>query len=103
MLARFFVDRPVLATVLSIVIVIIGLVALTQLPVAQYPEVTPPTVQVAAIYPGANAETVAKTVATPIEQEVNGVEGMIYMASRCTNDGPTSISASASTRTWRTC
>lgn len=87
MLARFFVDRPVLATVLSIVIVIIGLVALTQLPVAQYPEVTPPTVQVAAIYPGANAETVAKTVATPIEQEVNGVEGMIYMASRCTNDG----------------
>ena len=87
MLARFFVDRPVLATVLSIVIVIIGSVALTQLPVAQYPDVTPPTVQVAAIYPGANAETVAKTVATPIEQEVNGVEGMIYMASRCTNDG----------------
>jgi multidrug efflux pump len=87
MLARFFVDRPVLATVLSIVIVIIGSVALTQLPVAQYPEVTPPTVQVAALYPGANAETVAKTVATPIEQEVNGVEGMIYMASRCTNDG----------------
>src|SRR3990170_2817306 len=87
MFARFFVDRPVLATVLSLVIVIVGLVALTRLPIAQYPEVTPPTIQVSAIYPGANAETVATTVATPIEAEVNGVERMLYMASRCTNDG----------------
>lgn len=87
MFARFFVDRPVFATVLSLVIVIIGLVALTRLPVAQYPEVAPPTIQVSAVYPGADAETVASTVATPIEQEVNGVERMLYMSSRCTNDG----------------
>ena len=87
MFARFFVDRPIFATVLSLLIVILGLVALTRLPVAQYPEVTPPTIQVAACYPGANAKTVADTVATPIEQQVNGVEKMIYMASRSTNDG----------------
>jgi multidrug efflux pump subunit AcrB len=87
MFARFFVDRPVFATVLSLVIVIIGGVAYSRLPVAQYPEVAPPTVQVSASYPGADAETVATTVAFPIEQEVNGVEGSIYMASRCTNDG----------------
>jgi len=73
--------------VLSIVIVIVGVVALTQLPIAQYPEVAPPTVQVTATYPGANAKTVADTVATPIEQEVNGVERMLYMSSKCTNDG----------------
>jgi multidrug efflux pump len=87
MFARFFVDRPIFATVLSLAIVIVGLVALTRLPIAQYPEVAPPTVQVSATYPGADAETVATTVATPIEQEVNGVERMLYMASRCTNDG----------------
>lgn len=87
MFARFFVDRPIFATVLSAVIVIVGLVALSQLPVAQYPEVTPPTIQVSTTYPGANAATVAETVATPIEQEVNGVERMLYMASRSTNDG----------------
>ena len=87
MFARFFVDRPIAATVLSLVIVILGLVGLMRLPVAQYPDVAPPTIQVAAAYPGADAETVATTVATPIEQEVNGVEGMLYMASRCTNDG----------------
>jgi multidrug efflux pump len=87
MFARFFVDRPIFATVLSLVIVIVGLVALTRLPIAQYPEVSPPTIQVSAVYPGADAETVATTVATPIEQEVNGVERMLYMASRCTNDG----------------
>ncbi len=87
MFARFFVDRPIFATVLSLVIVIVGLVALTRLPIAQYPEVAPPTIQVSAVYPGADAETVASTVATPIEQEVNGVERMLYMASRCTNDG----------------
>ena len=87
MISRFFIDRPIFATVLSIVIVILGVVALSGLPIAQYPDVAPPTVQVTATYPGANAVTVAETVATPIEQEVNGVERMLYMSSRCTNDG----------------
>uniref|UniRef100_A0A7C2JYD6 Multidrug efflux RND transporter permease subunit n=1 Tax=Schlesneria paludicola TaxID=360056 RepID=A0A7C2JYD6_9PLAN len=87
MISHFFIDRPIFATVLSIVIVIVGVVAVTQLPIAQYPEVAPPVVQVTATYPGANATTVAETVATPIELEVNGVERMLYMASKCTNDG----------------
>src|SRR5215831_17113184 len=87
MFARFFVDRPVFATVISVVIVIIGLVALMKLPIAQYPEIAPPTITVTASYPGANARVVSETVAAPIEQEVNGVENMIYMSSRCTNDG----------------
>src|ERR1700689_3679238 len=87
MFARFFVDRPIFATVLSVVIVLVGLVALVKLPVAQYPEIVPPTISVTASYPGANARVVADTVATPIEQEINGVENMLYMTSRCTNDG----------------
>jgi multidrug efflux pump len=87
MFSHFFIDRPIFATVLSIVIVIVGGVAWTQLPIAQYPEVAPPTITVTANYPGANAKVVADTVATPIEQEVNGVENSIYMSSRCTNDG----------------
>ena len=91
MFARFFVDRPVFATVLSVVIVILGMVALMDLPVAQYPEVAPPTVQVFAVYPGANARVVAETVAAPLEQEINGVENMLAMSSRCTNDGAMTI------------
>ncbi|MCY2982061.1 MAG: efflux RND transporter permease subunit [Planctomycetota bacterium] len=87
MLARFFVDRPVFATVLSLVIMLMGGVALMQLPIAQYPEVAPPTIQISAVYPGANSQIVADTVAAPIEQEINGVERMLYMSSRCTNDG----------------
>src|SRR6476620_6386051 len=86
-ISHFFIDRPIFATVLSLVVLIVSGVALTQLPIAQYPEVAPPTVQVTATYPGANAKTVADTVATPIEAEVNGVERMLYMSSKCTNDG----------------
>jgi multidrug efflux pump len=87
MLARFFIDRPVLAWVISIVIVLLGLIAAALLPIAQYPDVTPPTVRVTASYPGANAQVVADTVAAPIEQQVNGVEGMLYMSSQSSNDG----------------
>src|SRR5438034_5491968 len=87
MLARFFVDRPVLAWVMSLVIVLLGAIAAALLPVAEYPEITPPTVQVTAKYPGANAQVVADTVAAPIEQQVVGVEGMLYMSSQSNNDG----------------
>jgi multidrug efflux pump len=87
MLARFFIDRPVLAWVISIVIVLLGAVAAVFLPIAEYPEITPPTVQVTARYPGANAQVVADTVAAPIEQQVVGVEGMLYMSSQSNNDG----------------
>ena len=71
--AHFFVDRPIFASVVSIVVLIVGAIAYTQLPVSQYPEIAPPTIVVRATYPGADAETVAATVATPIEQEINGV------------------------------
>src|SRR5436309_5417822 len=87
MLARFFIDRPVLAWVISIVIVMMGGIAAGLLPVSQYPEITPPTVRVTASYPGANAQVVADTVAAPIEQQVNGVESMLYMSSQSSNDG----------------
>ncbi len=87
MLAEFFVDRPIFATVISVVFVLAGGVAVFTLPVAQYPDVTPPTVQVTATYPGANSQTVRDTVAAPIEEQVSGVEGMLYMSSQSTNDG----------------
>ena len=89
--AHFFVDRPIFATVLSLVILITGGIAFVQLPVSQYPEIAPPTIVVSTTYPGANAETVAATVATPLEQEINGVEGMIYMSSYSTSDGRVQI------------
>jgi HAE1 family hydrophobic/amphiphilic exporter-1 len=85
--AHFFVERPIFAAVLSIVLLIVGGIAYTQLPVAQYPEIAPPTIVVRASYPGADAETVAATVATPLEQEINGVEHMLYMSSYSSGDG----------------
>ncbi len=87
MISKFFIERPVLANVIAILMVVIGAVALYALPVAQYPDVVPPTVQVTTRYPGASARTVIDTVALPIEQQVNGVEGMIYMQSYAGADG----------------
>ncbi len=87
MISRFFIDRPVLANVLALVFVLIGLVALIRLPTAQYPNVVPPTIQVQTLYPGASAKTLIDTVALPIEQSVNGVEGMLYMQSTSADDG----------------
>ena len=87
MIARFFIDRPIFATVLSIVIMLIGGIALFYLPVAQYPRITPPGVTISISYPGANSQVIADTVAAPIEQQVNGVPGMLYMSSQMGNDG----------------
>src|SRR6202521_2554667 len=85
--SHFFIERPIFASVLSILITLAGAIAAFLLPVAQFPDVVPPTVVVTAIYPGADAETVAETVATPIEEQVNGVSGMLYMSSQSTNTG----------------
>ena len=89
--AHFFIDRPIFATVLSVIMTIIGAVAYFTLPVAQYPEIAPPTIQVSANYPGASAETVSETVAAPIEQAINGVEDMLYITSQATGDGRVTI------------
>jgi multidrug efflux pump len=87
MIASFFINRPIFAAVLSIVITLIGGIALDSLPMAQYPRITPPGVQVSITYPVASAPAVADTVAAPIEQLVNGIEGMLYMSSQMGNDG----------------
>lgn len=91
MISKFFIDRPIFATVLALIIVVAGLLSLRELPVAQYPDITPPTVQVSAFYPGASAQTVAETVGTPIEQQVNGVDGMLYMSSNSSSSGAYSL------------
>jgi multidrug efflux pump subunit AcrB len=85
--SHFFIDRPIFAIALSAVIVLAGAVAYFTLPVAQYPDIAPPTVQIQASYPGADPETLAETVATPIEEQVNGVENMLYMSSQMTSNG----------------
>lgn len=87
MFSKFFIDRPIFATVLALLLVVSGLITLSLLPVAQYPNITPPTVQVSAFYPGANAQTVAQTIGIPIEQQVNGVDGMLYMSSTSSSSG----------------
>src|SRR5262245_64827777 len=91
MISDFFIRRPVLANVLALLFIVVGIVALFQLPVAQYPDVVPPTVQVTTRYPGASARTVIDAVALPIEQQVNGVEGMVYMQSFSGADGSYSL------------
>jgi multidrug efflux pump subunit AcrB len=86
-ISRFFIDRPIFATVLSLIITLAGALALLGLPITQYPEITPPTIEVSTIYPGANAQLVRDTVAEPIEQQISGVENAMYLSSQCTNDG----------------
>src|SRR5215204_2563346 len=86
-----FIERPVLSTVISILLTLLGLLSLYTLPVTQFPDIAPPTVQVTATYPGANAEVVARAVATPLEEAINGVEDMTYMTSTASNDGTLAI------------
>lgn len=90
MFSRFFIDRPIFATVIAIIMVLIGLMTVKSLPVSQYPDITPPTVMVSASYPGADAATIAEVVGTPIEEQINGVEGMMYMSSS-SSDGSYSL------------
>ena len=92
-MSKFFINRPIFASVISIVIILAGLVASRVLPIAQYPQIAPPTVLITASYPGASAETLAKTVAAPIEEQLNGVEGLVYFTSSSTANGTITITA----------
>ena len=87
MFSAFFIDRPKFAFVIAIVITLAGIISLQALPIAEFPQITPPVVRVSASYPGANAQVLEETVAQPLESQVNGVEGMIYMSSKSANDG----------------
>ena len=91
MFSRFFIERPIFAIVIAVAMVLAGALTFSSLPIAQYPDITPPTVMVSASYPGADAQTVAETVGVPIEQQVNGVEGMMYMSSSSGSDGSYSL------------
>ncbi|MFO7831629.1 MAG: efflux RND transporter permease subunit, partial [Desulfuromonadaceae bacterium] len=91
MFSKIFIERPRLAVVIAIVITLAGTIAMTSLPVAEYPSITPPVIRVSAVYPGASAQVVKDTIAAPIEQEMNGVEDMLYMDSTSTNDGSYSL------------
>ena len=103
--SRFFIDRPIFAVVLSLLIVVGGALALFRLPVSEYPSVVPPTVVVRAAFPGANPKVIAETVAAPIEQQINGVEDLLYMFSQATSDGrmTLTITFALGTSTMRRC
>ena len=88
---KTFIERPVLSTVISIIIVILGVLGLTTLPIEQYPDIAPPTIKVTTTYPGANAETILESVVIPLEEQINGVEGMTYLTSTAANNGSAEI------------
>lgn len=103
MISKFFIERPVLANVLAILMMVVGAVALFRLPVSEYPDVVPPTVQVTTRYPGASARTVIDTVALPLEQQINGVEGLLYMQSFSGADGSYSLTVTFQDRDGSQC
>src|SRR5690242_691909 len=91
MISRFFIDRPIFAAVLSVFLVLAGLASMRALPIAQYPEISPPVVTVHAVYPGASAQVLEQTVAAPLENQINGIEGMLYMSSTSSANGVVQI------------